>query len=374
MPSNGPTGRPACRAARRSPAEPARRRVRRSCSPCYSDSCGLHAAERRAGRRLLRSQANAGPQSPGVAGAVCARDRSTCPRAGACRTGVLASPTRHSRWSPARSPDRVELRSTWSSPTPTARSWPWTCTRWLPAREQEVDVICGQRDHVLPHVVHADNFVVVGAVQLRRPRLRPHAHRLPRRSRPGGGRWRAQSSAHRLLHKPGDLRLVGGGQLLQRERGRPHGAVVEVRRVVEAQRRVPRLELLRGSGRSRRHVPYTSSISLPFFDKAGSVHAARSKQQGRRLPDRSFEMLTSTRRLRVSRFLVAFIQRTHSQRAIGVIPFHSSCISDAPARAVAKSCGISGSGQSLVGSISSVTVSPAFTPRAFCNLLSTLSQ
>ncbi len=50
-------------------------------------------------------------------------------------------------------------------------------------------MICGQRDHVLPHAVHADNFVVVGAVQLRRPRLRPrgHAHRLPRRSRPGRG-------------------------------------------------------------------------------------------------------------------------------------------------------------------------------------------
>ena len=55
-----------------------------------------------------------------------------------------------------------------------------------------------------------------------------------------------QHSAHRLLHERGDLRLFGGGQLLQREGGRPHGAVVEVRAVVEAQRRVPRLELLRG--------------------------------------------------------------------------------------------------------------------------------
>src|SRR4029453_2637800 len=47
------------------------------------------------------------------------------------------------------------------------------------------------------------------------------------------------SSAHRLLHEGGDLLLVGGGQLRQRERGRPHGAVVEVRRVLEAERRVP---------------------------------------------------------------------------------------------------------------------------------------
>src|SRR6202165_6338578 len=34
-------------------------------------------------------------------------------------------------------------------------------------------------------------------------------------------------------------------QLLQRERDRPHGAPVEVRRVAEAERCVPRIELLR---------------------------------------------------------------------------------------------------------------------------------
>ena len=44
---------------------------------------------------------------------------------------------------------------------------------------------------------------------------------------------------------------------------------------------------------------YIASMSMPFFDRSGSVHAARSKQQGRRLPDRSFEMQTSTRRSRV---------------------------------------------------------------------------
>src|SRR5258708_1596049 len=53
-------------------------------------------------------------------------------------------------------------------------------------------------------------------------------------------------SAHRLLDECGDLRLVGGGQRLQRVGNRPQGAVVEVRAVVEAERRVPRLELLRG--------------------------------------------------------------------------------------------------------------------------------
>jgi len=47
------------------------------------------------------------------------------------------------------------------------------------------------------------------------------------------------------------------------------------------------------------YVPYITSTSRPFFDRSGSVHEARSKQQGRRLPDRSFEIPTSTRRSRV---------------------------------------------------------------------------
>jgi S-adenosyl-L-homocysteine hydrolase len=64
------------------------------------------------------------------------------------------------------------------------------------------------------------------------------------------------------------------------------------------------------------------SRSLPFFDRSGSVHAERLKQQGRLFPLFIFEMLTSTRRLRVSGLLVALTQRTHSQRAIGVISFH----------------------------------------------------
>src|ERR1700681_5113385 len=58
--------------------------------------------------------------------------------------------------------------------------------------------------------------------------------------------WEVQSSAHRFLHERGDPCLFGGGQLLQREGDRPQGAFVEVRLVAEAQRWVPRLELLRG--------------------------------------------------------------------------------------------------------------------------------
>src|SRR5467141_2476980 len=53
------------------------------------------------------------------------------------------------------------------------------------------------------------------------------------------------SWTYRFLHERADLCLCGGGQLLQREGDRPEGACVEVRRIAEAKRRVPRLELLR---------------------------------------------------------------------------------------------------------------------------------
>jgi hypothetical protein len=105
------------------------------------------------------------------------------------------------------------------------------------------------------------------------------------------------------------------------------------------------------------------------------VQAERSKQQGRRFPLFIFDKLTSTLRLRVSGFLVAFTQRTHSQRAIGVISFHTSWIScGAAARAVLKSCGTFGSGQPLVASISSVAVSPALMAAVCCSFSSTLIQ
>src|SRR5512141_1721406 len=52
-------------------------------------------------------------------------------------------------------------------------------------------------------------------------------------------------SAHRLLQERTDPCLFGGRQPLQCEGDRPQGAFVEVRLVAEAERRVPRLELLR---------------------------------------------------------------------------------------------------------------------------------
>src|ERR1700674_5807740 len=102
----------------------------------------------------------------------------------------------------------------------------------------------------------------------------------------------------------------------------------------------------------RRTTNHPDLISLFFFDRCGSVHAARLKQQGRRFPLFIFEILTSTRRLRVSGFWVALTQRTHSQRAIGVTSFHRSWIFwGAAARAVSRSSGTLGSGQSLSNSI-----------------------
>src|SRR5512134_2254285 len=53
------------------------------------------------------------------------------------------------------------------------------------------------------------------------------------------------SSTYRFLDERADPCLFGSSQLLQCEGGRPHGTVVEVRRVVEAERRVPRVELCR---------------------------------------------------------------------------------------------------------------------------------
>src|SRR3712207_8063624 len=77
---------------------------------------------------------------------------------------------------------------------------------------------------------------------------------------PPARRWRGQSSAHRFLHERADPCLFGGGQLLQREGGWPHGAFVEVRLVAEAERRVPRLELLRALEEADRSEEHTSEL------------------------------------------------------------------------------------------------------------------
>src|SRR5918995_7144694 len=87
--------------------------------------------------------------------------------------------------------------------------------------------------------------VYVAGLLRREPRIGVWSTDTP--SRPGTEPWisEAQSSAHRFLHERADPFLFGGGQPLQREGGRPHGAFVEVRLVAEAERRVPRFELVR---------------------------------------------------------------------------------------------------------------------------------
>ena len=93
---------------------------------------------------------------------------------------------------------------------------------------------------------------------------------MPSGSSPAG---RTGWSAHRSLHEGADLCLVGGGQLLQREGGRPHGAFVEVRLVAEAERRVPRFELPRALEEADA-LPSLAYAGIPyqvFGESAGAL-------------------------------------------------------------------------------------------------------
>ncbi len=127
------------------------------------------------------------------------------------------------------------------------------------------------------------------------------------------------------------------------------------------------------------HFTFTAVISIgsssmPLFDTEGSVHELRLKQQGLRLPAFIFESATPMRFLRVSKFLVEPIQRIHSQRAMGVISFHVSNAVGEFVNSFFKSAGTFGSGHSLIGSISIVTVSPLSACAAALMFFSTLSQ
>src|SRR5918996_1038194 len=95
---------------------------------------------------------------------------------------------------------------------------------------------------------------------------------------PRGARAQGLGSPHRLLHEPADLCLFGGGQRLQRERGRPHAAFVEVRAVVEAERRVPRVELGRGGEEA-------DDVALPGI-RGHPVPGLRREGRGAGLDDR----------------------------------------------------------------------------------------
>src|SRR5512132_305529 len=105
-------------------------------------------------------------------------------------------------------------------------------------------------------------------------------------------------------------------------------------------------------------------MSTPFFETSGSVQRLRLKQHGLRSPALSFDNATSMRRLRVSWLLVARIQRSQSQRAIGVIFTHRAFACESDTSALFKSAGTLGSGHSLDGSTAIVTAPPTSIPVA----------
>src|SRR5439155_10772408 len=76
--------------------------------------------------------------------------------------------------------------------------------------------------------------------------------------------------AHRFFHERADPYLFGGTQVLEREGDRPHGAFVEVRCFFEAERRVPRVELLRALQEGDDlAVPGIRGHSVPGFRPEG---------------------------------------------------------------------------------------------------------
>jgi hypothetical protein len=81
--------------------------------------------------------------------------------------------------------------------------------------------------------------------------------------------------AHRFLHERADPCLFGGGQLLQREGGRPHSAFVEVRLVAEAGR--DRLHVLGDSFGIRAPLPIGArqqSQRLAALERLGAKEKA----------------------------------------------------------------------------------------------------
>src|SRR5258706_744973 len=89
-------------------------------------------------------------------------------------------------------------------------------------------------------------------------------------------------------------------------------------------------------------------------------HMLRLKQHGLLIPLFNFDNDTLILFSRVTSLLVEPIQRTHSQRAIGVVSIHVAYASLADSRASFMSFGTIGSGQSFDESIVTIMVSPTF--------------
>ena len=108
-------------------------------------------------------------------------------------------------------------------------------------------------------------------------------------------------------------------------------------------------------------------ISFPLCDTSGIVHSDLLKQQACLFPDLNLENVFSILNFLVSGLFVDLIHLIQSQRARGVISIHVAFASISLSNAFFKSSGISGSGHSLVASISIFNSFPAY-------FLSTLNQ
>src|SRR5258708_26921414 len=100
----------------------------------------------------------------------------------------------------------------------------------------------------------------------------------------------------------------------------------------------------------------------------------RLKQHGLLIPLCNFDSETLILFSRVTSLLVEPIQRTHSQRAIGVVSIHVAYASVVDISASFISFGTTGSGHSFDGTITIVTVSPTFVLMDLIMASSTLNQ
>ena len=119
---------------------------------------------------------------------------------------------------------------------------------------------------------------------------------------------------------------------------------------------------VRVSDSLKEYQPIYFSIKTPFLEISETVHRLRLKQQGRRIPDSSLEQATSILLLRVSVLFVDLIQRSHSQCALGVSSCHNFSAGGTVINPAKISVGISGSGHSVVGSITNLTESLTVIP------------
>ena len=151
----------------------------------------------------------------------------------------------------------------------------------------------------------------------------------------GGSDVPRRRGADRLNHR---RRLDRGGCRIARSRLDPGGGRAHPRRDPAWWP-----ECLLSPGRNEQ-LPYcVGATSFPFFERSGSVHAERSKQQGRRFPEASLLGMLSILRLRVSDCLAESTHIIKSFRASGGRSFHRAIAFGAVAKTLRRSVGTLGS-------------------------------